>query len=298
MGVPGQDLSRLQPGAAPMKIRCPSCNKSARFPESEAGMPAVCTACGERYVVPAAPPMATVIETKIGADPVADTSPSRLRMWIGAAVIAASVAALVGCFVLQFRERSARLGGAMVVADATRPQLKKRQQSAPSKAAPTQRPPSPHPLVSTPVPDAAVAHANFLVKRPVEEPPPAPQPVEPPVVPRAEVRPIVDDTVELSDKQIGQSIERGVNFLLPAFNRLTHQLRADIEGSDSNRLGADILAVYALMQSGKAINDPRLSLHGPLMSGLIDGMKALPLENYHYATYARALRATALSLSD
>src|SRR2546428_7857327 len=41
-----------------LKVRCPSCGKSAVLPESDAGLAAVCLACGERYTVPEpAPPV-------------------------------------------------------------------------------------------------------------------------------------------------------------------------------------------------------------------------------------------------
>lgn len=35
-----------------LKVRCPSCGKSAAVPETDAGLPAVCLACGARYTVP------------------------------------------------------------------------------------------------------------------------------------------------------------------------------------------------------------------------------------------------------
>jgi hypothetical protein len=332
------------PGAAPMKVRCPACNKSAVFPESEAGMPAVCAACGERYIVPAPEPVPMADPPRV-ADKVDSPRTSfwtGAPMWIGAAVAAACIGMALGLWLVDRLDRSRR---ASELAQAVR--LKDEAQSLadsgrlreahekyldlgalasthlkdsdamrqlagvarqkgqrvyqallarPTPAAPLPQPPPP---ATGPSPSAAiVAHAALPPSQSATEITPAPEPAPPPRIPRAPIQPVVEESSELSDKQIGTAIEHGVNFLLPAFNRLTHQLRADIQGSDAHREGADILSVYALMQCGRAINDPRLSLHGPLMRGLIDAMKALPLQDYHYATYARALRATALSLSD
>src|SRR5690242_6448677 len=39
-----------------LRVRCPSCGKSAAVPESDAGLAAVCLACGTRYTIPALAP--------------------------------------------------------------------------------------------------------------------------------------------------------------------------------------------------------------------------------------------------
>src|SRR5690242_528299 len=36
------------------KVRCPSCGKSMRLPEGDAGLPVVCLACGAKYTAPKA----------------------------------------------------------------------------------------------------------------------------------------------------------------------------------------------------------------------------------------------------
>ena len=41
-----------------LKVRCPGCGKSATVPETDAGLLAVCLACGERYTVPEPTPPA------------------------------------------------------------------------------------------------------------------------------------------------------------------------------------------------------------------------------------------------
>ena len=59
--------------------------------------------------------------------------------------------------------------------------------------------------------------------------------------------------------------------------------------------GRDALCVYALLQSGQAIHDPRLGIKNPYMISLIEQMKKMPDQNGP-VTYARALRCTALAL--
>jgi uncharacterized protein DUF4159 len=97
----------------------------------------------------------------------------------------------------------------------------------------------------------------------------------------------------VTDEQIGSSIEHGVDFLLTQFNGA--QLPADIDTEHHD--GLDSLAVYALMQAELATGDKRLDIHGQLMSGAIDAMKQLPMDD-KYQTYGRSIRATALALYD
>src|SRR5204862_2132095 len=67
--------------------------------------------------------------------------------------------------------------------------------------------------------------------------------------------------------------------------------------------GMNALVVYALLQSGQAISDPRLSIQNPQMSGLVERMKdhlmlveaASPRAP---VTYARSLRAAALAVQN
>src|SRR3712207_4365140 len=103
---------------------------------------------------------------------------------------------------------------------------------------------------------------------------PSAEPSAPPSVARADVRPIVEDPSGPSDKQIGEAIQRGADFLLQQFNPLLHQLRK----TGSVNRGENVLAVYALMQSGKAVNDPRLNPRDPLMRARIDRMKAFGID--------------------
>ena len=67
--------------------------------------------------------------------------------------------------------------------------------------------------------------------------------------------------------------------------------------AESYQQGLDALCVYALLQCGQAIADPRLNIRGPVMTAMVERMKAFPMEQGK-ATYSRALRATALALYD
>lgn len=121
------------------------------------------------------------------------------------------------------------------------------------------------------------------------------------------------ESSELTDKQIGDAIRKGAAHLLRHFDPRTHLLAVDpreagvsITMMNGRRVitpvpppqiaGLDILCVYALLQCGEAIDDPRLNFRESPMKDMIASMKAIPLENYHYETYARGLRATALAL--
>src|SRR5947207_324197 len=78
-----------------MKVRCPACRKGAHLPETDVGLPAVCAACGNTYVVPAQNPAPAAA----GRPPVRPVViPDQLRgsrrvMWgaLGAAACAAIV---------------------------------------------------------------------------------------------------------------------------------------------------------------------------------------------------------------
>src|SRR5690348_16564627 len=96
----------------------------------------------------------------------------------------------------------------------------------------------------------------------VTDPPPAPHLIaEPaPIIARPAIQLVIDPAGPLpSDQQIGQSIQRGVDWLIQQFDPATNDLH---EGRNDGRVmhtGMDALAVYALLQCGQAINDPRLS---------------------------------------
>lgn len=130
---------------------------------------------------------------------------------------------------------------------------------------------------------------------------------------RPAIHPVVAESDELTDKQIGEAIRKGAHQLLSRFDPRSHLLAVDpreggvsISMMNGRRIvtpvpppqiaGEDILCVYALMQCGEAIDDPQLNLHESPLKDMVASMRAIPLENYHYETYARGLRATALAL--
>lgn len=137
---------------------------------------------------------------------------------------------------------------------------------------------------------------------PAVEPPPPPKKTAPSspsasAPPRPPINPIPEPPAQLSDERIGQSITRGVNFLISAFDPNLRELRGSRSDNGAYFAGLDSLCVYALLQSGEATGDERLNVKSPFMSGLIDRMKQLPAATGP-VTYARAIRATALALNN
>jgi hypothetical protein len=127
--------------------------------------------------------------------------------------------------------------------------------------------------------------------------PPATNPAAPPNIPTVlTVRRIEPPAELVTDAEIGQSIQRGVDWMIGQFEdgRLG---TARIGGENAYYSGLNALCVYALLQSSYAIKDERLNLKGEFMKKLITVMKESPMETGP-VTYARAIRATALSLID
>jgi len=119
-----------------------------------------------------------------------------------------------------------------------------------------------------------------------------------PIAKRPPIAPIQIHSTSLTDARIGESIKRGVDYLLGQFDPRTGLLESVATNPDSLAMGQDVLCVYALLQAGQAIDDPRLNPKEPLIKGMINAMKSLPLSTYHWETYSRALRATALAVYD
>lgn len=115
----------------------------------------------------------------------------------------------------------------------------------------------------------------------------------------------IPSSVGVSDAAIEAAIRRGIERLGRAFDPGTHQLDSSNEQFGASTAGMDALCVYALMQGGIAVNDPRLDVRGPLMKGLIDGMKRIPIKDptirgqparLFPETYSLGIRATALAV--
>ncbi|QOV92157.1 DUF4159 domain-containing protein [Humisphaera borealis] len=154
----------------------------------------------------------------------------------------------------------------------------------------TVRPPAvgtgvdPNPRVAPSTQVASVTEPRVGRESPPARTRPAPRPVR-----RAADAP-------LTDAEIGESIQSGVNYLLKQFDGKTNLVIGRERGGDAAYFaGLDALAVYALLQAGQAIDDPRISHRGAEMRARLEALRALPIEGAHQ-TYARGLRATCLAL--
>ena len=81
---------------------------------------------------------------------------------------------------------------------------------------------------------------------------------------RPEAHPVGDMPGDVSDEAIGRAIQSGANYLIKQFDPRTFELQGRMQADgtptprDGYHDGSDILCVYALMQCGEAINDPRV----------------------------------------
>jgi hypothetical protein len=313
-----------------LKTPCPSCGKRARYSEDEAGLPAVCHACGTRFTFP------TVVESTGDDIPVAEPLPETgltLKAWVWAALIGGvAIGLLAGVIVAVVISRSlnqptdvsANMGTVRTAPPAPVPTLPPQSSvtTAPLGAADHTEAPSSPPLANSgsapdnslnPDPIATIvppAHQSFItgpnatIPQP-NAPPPAAKPTPADVSARPAIHPITENADTLTDARIGQAITDGVNFLISHIDASTHALKQDrVEFQplgparpDAGAFygGLDALEVYALLQGGQAIPDNRLGIKSPFMIGLLDQLKKMP-DKLGPVTYARALRATALTL--
>ena len=180
------------------------------------------------------------------------------------------------------------------------------RQGISAASVPTEVSPASPTTTPTTTPTLAPAPATVAEATP---PPPAPATTQPAAAvaaapARPPVRPQPEPVVGITDEQIGESIQRGADWLLNQFNPQTLQLRDGGGGGAGGRsdpahlCGLNALCVYALMQSGQAIHDTRLDPRGPTIKGMIDRMRRLPAGPGHPEVYARGIRATALAQFD
>ena len=107
----------------------------------------------------------------------------------------------------------------------------------------------------------------------------------------------------LSDEQVGQSIQAGVNWLIGHVDLKPPQAsgggnagRGRFRGLRSGQQGGiQALCVYALLQSGMAIKDDRLDVRHDYMKSLLAALDAVKMEE-GIQTYGHGIRATALAL--
>ena len=114
---------------------------------------------------------------------------------------------------------------------------------------------------------------------------------------RAPLQPIGAGPADLEDQQIGDAIRRGVDFLLKGAVRPAqgpHSIRQMMVQLPGFGPGEDALALYALLQCGMAIDDPRLNPHDAAMDAALGRLKVAQFG--HFQTYGRSLRATTLAI--
>jgi hypothetical protein len=131
--------------------------------------------------------------------------------------------------------------------------------------------------------------AVLFVEQPATAPAVAQAP--PPTPRRPAVHPLPPPTVLVDDERIGRAIEAGVQYLAVRFEK--NEIQNTTPYFDT---GVDALAVYALLQAYDATGDSRLDPRRSFMGLALDTLKRLPMDN-SLATYARSLRANALSLA-
>jgi hypothetical protein len=126
---------------------------------------------------------------------------------------------------------------------------------------------------------------------------PSTNPVIPPTNPSVLVVRRLEPPAELvTDAEIGQSIQRGVDWMIGQFED-GKLITSRAGGDNAYYSGLNALCVYALLQSSYAVKDERLNLKGDFVKKLVAVMKDSPME-MGPVTYARAIRSTALSLID
>lgn len=103
----------------------------------------------------------------------------------------------------------------------------------------------------------------------------------------------------LSDAEVEAAIRRATDLLIDQVRADNGRLRGrgGIGGEfQALECGLQSLVVYALLQAGKAIDEPRLTVNAPLTQTMLDGLKRMNADGGLHQTYARSLRAMALSV--
>ncbi len=306
--------------------RCPNCRKLLNFEGAEPGASVMCLACGSRFVIPfneptpvaqvfsspgpsSQPPDATTPETKKQ-----NLSPKDLQLMmrgfgVGLIVAAAVLVTIWLAFLRKPWLRPSRPAPSVASNIATGSV----QESAPPPSVPL----SPATLPATITSDQSVqtqpsssSNVTENVSAPTTQPlvastQPATGPVaatNPVVVvprkPGIQIHPL-PMAATLTDEDIGQSIQHGIDYLLdqlPAPNYILASLQSGFDANYHNwSAGEDALCGYAVIEAGRSVGDARLGPHSPLTAKLIDGMKGLPART-GASVYTRAIRAAALSV--
>lgn len=145
---------------------------------------------------------------------------------------------------------------------------------------------------SQPVSSPAVARTTPPPVEPkMPESPPLPAP------PRPIARRQTSEPSPITDEQIGEAIHKAQGYLISQFQNGV--LNTNDRFGMNRILGADALAVYALLQSAQAVKDEHLSMQGPFVKAMLDRLRTAPIaDNLFDGTYTCALRASALALSN
>ena len=315
-----------------LKLKCPACGKTARLSEPIVEQSLTCDACGTKLHV-AARVNSDEVTPGGNSDEMLAVAPLRTGVtashswfagkgWLGAFLaVGAVLGALGALWILDLRRNAGSIRIAphgSVPAFATTAPIPS-PQTKPVTTAQTNAavvPPaestyadaispkvSPEPTArpSQRSRESALPQASIAPKKTPETsaPSPAPPP-EPPVGSnsgRPALRPISDNAQGPTDKQIGDAIQDGVNWMVGNFDPAKHELKLQLGDRSPFHGGMDALCVYSMMQCNEAISDPRLNIRGDFMKGCIETMKQFPDED-HFSTYARGIRSTALALNN
>jgi hypothetical protein len=181
----------------------------------------------------------------------------------------------------------------------------------PAATQPIATAPKVQPLYATavsppPAPPAVVAPPSSEPAPVVTASPPAavtPEPAVPVTVPSPARTPALPPAAVFAgheaDRQIGIALDRGINFLISKF--ANGQINDGQPVDSVQHQGLDALCVYALLHASEGSPDPRLSIHGPLITEAIQVLKSFPLATdptkaMSPVVYARSLRAAALAV--
>lgn len=315
-----------------LKLKCPACGKTARLSEPIVEQTLTCVVCGSKLHIAARVGSEDGQQKAARGEPgeagllsggdLASSDPWIAgKGWLVAFLaVGAVLSALAALWIADLRRNAGhvRIAGDHVLVPARiTPSTTRSPQTKPVTAT-EPRTVADRPAITTyatalspkTAPESIASSSRYpLVPAPHEvsvapekTPDTTTQPVAPPAEPpiasnsgRPALRPVPDNAEGPTDKQIGDAIQEGINWMVANFDPAKHELKLQLGDRNPMHGGMDALCVYAMMQSNEAISDPRLNIRGDFMKGCLEAMKQFPNEE-HFSTYARGIRATALAL--
>ncbi len=301
-----------------IRITCPACGKSRNVPHVEAGQIYLCPACGTRFGIPSAqglpsnvppaaeigvaprpsepplqeppmpaPPMPQISEPPEPPGELSPTPVAPSANWIYPTAAGGVMALLLIAFLVIWISRPATSSAPSAVATPA---------TVPTRIATTTVSTQPWFSLGKPMPTApprVIPPPQPIALAPAPKPPTTQETTTQP----AEIQPIpaMVDVTDPLDGQIGQSIHRGVTYLLNQFKN--GGLHGYNGGKDQDVAAMDALCVYALLHAGEATNDSRIGPHSDNVDQMLKILKRAPME-IGPATYSRSLRASALAVYD